>query len=221
MPPKEKPLKNTQVKEDVKKLEDSQGSSKTPPVLSLNSTLPSISKSPSNQNWFQWGSHINQMGQKPQSTPTNGFQFSQQVPQPAKTEEEKSVTQLQLEMKRDNQQNAINNQNQNTELKNIIVAQENALAQKITESHENLKQMITNNANYFQTEIDKINNRFEENKKNIEKLIEAAIKAERARLEKNNENAKTNLAIQGAENLPAENPPTQMFLLPQPIPTHS
>merc|ERR1711954_216433 len=118
---------------------------------------------------------------------------SQQMP--AKTEEEKSIVQLLMEMKAENQTTAMNHQSEFLGLKNLMVQQEVSLGQKITESNENLKRMITENSNYFQAEINKINGKFEESERRTEKMIEAAIQAERTRIEKKEEAAKTNLAV--------------------------
>merc|ERR1711954_347799 len=122
---------------------------------------------------------------------------SQQMP--AKTEEEKSIMQLLMEMKAENQTTALNHQSEFLGLKNLMVAQEVSLGQKIIESNENLKRMITENSNYFQAEINKINDKFEESEKRTERMIEAAIKAERTRLEKKEETDKSNLATRESD----------------------
>ena len=131
MPPKEK-SKNQRVKEEAKKFEESSESSKIP--SSSNTTLPLPPKIGNNS--FQWGSHITQVAQKSTLSPTPGFQFppSQPTsqPAPAKTEEEKSITQLLMEMKTENQVTALNHQNEFIGLKNLMVAQEVSLGQKIT-----------------------------------------------------------------------------------------
>ena len=74
------------------------------------------------------------MAQKQALSPTTGFQFPpiQPVSQPAppKTEEEKSITQLLMEMKAENQLTALNHQSEFAGLKNLMVAQEAALGKK-------------------------------------------------------------------------------------------
>merc|ERR1711954_444484 len=136
---------------------------------------------------------------------------SQQMP--AKTEEEKSIMQLLMEMKAENQATALNHQSEFLGLKNLMVAQEVPLGQKITESNENLKRMITENSNYFQAEINKINGKFEESERRTERMIEAAIQAERLRNEKKEETAKSNLAVR---NVTPEVPLNVMAPFPLP-----
>ena len=104
--------------------------------------------------------------------------------QAPKQDEEKSVMQLLLEMKQENQVIAQNQQTEILGLKNVIMAQENSLAAKINENNENLKKMLAENSTYFQGEINKINTRFEENERRTEVLIKKALKAERERQEK-------------------------------------
>merc|ERR1712081_100832 len=96
-------------------------------------------------------------------------------------------------MKTENQVTALNHQNEFIGLKNLMVAQEVSLGQKITESNDNLKKMSNENSLYFQSEINKINEKFEESERKTERLIEAAIQAERLRNEKKQEMDKTNL----------------------------
>ena len=90
MPPKDK-AKNSRVKDDVKKMEESHDSAKFPPTssqtsmlpsktndttkisqgLSFQSTFPPKSPLPLPMNSFQWGSHATQMASKPPRAPTN------------------------------------------------------------------------------------------------------------------------------------------------------
>merc|ERR1711954_250614 len=128
----------------------------------------------------------------------------------------KSITQLLMEMKTENQVTALNHQNEFLGLKNLMVNQEISLAQKISESNENLKKMISDSSTYFQSEINKINAKFEESERRTENLIEAAIKAERERNEKKQESAKTNLA---AMNLPPVASQNLVAPFPPPVPT--
>merc|ERR1711954_201847 len=96
---------------------------------------------------------------------------------------EGSLKELLLEMKKENKETALTNQKEFNGLKLAIANQELTLANKISESNDHLKKLITDNSVYFQQEIDKVNKKFEEAEKKQEELLERALNAERERWE--------------------------------------
>ena len=191
---KKKRDNGTQVKEDAKKFEEASDSQSLtskipqPTPQGASQTIPTTPKPSSSSNplqSFQWGTHPSQLPLKPPYSPTGAHQWIPPalLQPPAQPQQDSSLKDLLLEMKQDNKNTALANQKEFIGLRNAIASQETSLAKKITESNDNLKKLINENSVYFQKEIDKINDKFEEGERKQEQLIERALKAERERWE--------------------------------------
>merc|ERR1711954_130556 len=217
MPPKDK-AKNSRVKEDLKKMEESQDSAKFPPTGSQSTMIPSKSMDPSKitqgtsfqstfppkspaplpMNTFQWGSHATQVAPKPPSVPTN--QNQEANPEPS------GFKKILLEIQRSNEITAQTVKSEVTGLKTTIENSE----KNVTDQIVGIKRTIEDNAKEFRNEIDRIDRKLDQTNAVTSTLIEEALKAERSCWETRWAQMETTLAeVQSnqVERIPEESHP--------------